>query len=288
MSKRSLPLNGLQTFLVTARHLNLTHAATELCITQGAVSRQIQTLEAWFGFPLFNRHARGLTLTPRAEQLLPELTQLLEKLHRLTEQVRLSPEQIRLKAPSCAMRWLVPRLVSFEQHYPQFHVALTTTLDHRRQLEDFDAAVIYGAVDSPGEKLFDEEITPVLAGHLTAPENYQQLQNYTFLHPTRDMSDWQLWLNKQAAPPEMIRNQHFETMDLAINAAAQGFGITVADINLAAPEIAQGRLIAPFHQTAKTGASYRLLHRTTTVKDEALKTLIHWLHQPVKPTANGK
>ena len=288
MSKRSLPVNGLQTFLVTAHHLNLTHAATELCITQGAVSRQIQALEAWFGFPLFNRHARGLTLTPRAELLLPELTQLLDKLHRLTEQVRLSPEQIRLKAPSCAMRWLVPLLVSFEQHYPHFHVALTTTLDHRRQLEDFDAAVIYGAADSPGEILFDEEITPVLAGHLTAPENYQQLQNYTFLHPTRDMSDWQLWLNKQSAPHEMIRNQHFETMDLAINAAVQGFGITVADIHLAAPEIAQGRLLAPFNETAKTGASYRLLHRKPSDPNEPLQTLIHWLHRSVKPTANEK
>ncbi|QFG76669.1 hypothetical protein DMB90_10410 [Raoultella planticola] len=43
----------METFLVTARHLNLTHAARELCLTQGAVSRQIAALEAWFGFPLF-------------------------------------------------------------------------------------------------------------------------------------------------------------------------------------------------------------------------------------------
>ena len=57
MSRRSLPLNAIDAFLVTARHLNLTHAATELCLTQGAVSRKIATLEAWFGFPLFERHA---------------------------------------------------------------------------------------------------------------------------------------------------------------------------------------------------------------------------------------
>ena len=63
MSRRSLPLNAIDAFLVTARHLNLTHAAAELCLTQGAVSRKIASLEAWFGFPLFERHARGLRLS---------------------------------------------------------------------------------------------------------------------------------------------------------------------------------------------------------------------------------
>lgn len=50
MSRRSFPLNAVETFIVTARHLNLTHAAKELCLTQGAVSRKIASLESWFGF----------------------------------------------------------------------------------------------------------------------------------------------------------------------------------------------------------------------------------------------
>jgi DNA-binding transcriptional LysR family regulator len=54
MSRRSFPLNAIDAFLKTARHLNLTHAAKELCLTQGAVSRKIASLEAWFGFPLLS------------------------------------------------------------------------------------------------------------------------------------------------------------------------------------------------------------------------------------------
>ncbi|MDU1924411.1 LysR family transcriptional regulator, partial [Enterobacter sp.] len=46
MSRRSFPLNAVETFIVTARHLNLTHAAKELCLTQGAVSRKIASLES--------------------------------------------------------------------------------------------------------------------------------------------------------------------------------------------------------------------------------------------------
>lgn len=66
MSRRTFPHNAVDAFLITARHLNLTHAAKELCLTQGAVSRKIATLESWFGFALFERHARGLRLSPRA------------------------------------------------------------------------------------------------------------------------------------------------------------------------------------------------------------------------------
>lgn len=71
MSRRSFPLNAVDAFLKTARHLNLTHAAKELCLTQGAVSRKIASLEAWFGFPLFERHARGLRLSPREAPYFP-------------------------------------------------------------------------------------------------------------------------------------------------------------------------------------------------------------------------
>lgn len=277
MARRDLPMNGLQTFLVTARHLNLTRAAAELCITQSAVSRQIIALEAWFGFPLFHRHARGLSLTSGGERLLPELRPILENLYRLTDAVRLAPRQLRLKAPSCAMRWLVPRLVSFEKQYPAIHVALTTTLDHRRRLEDFDAAIIYGTDHDEGTRLFEEELTPVLASHLPCPTTISQLQQFTFLHPTRDTVDWQLWLRQSAEKTTMIRHQHFDTMDLALNAASQGFGIAIADTRLVEQEIAQGRLVAPFSLKVKTGASYHLFQRPETPQDEDLQTLIHWL-----------
>ena len=62
MSRRSFPLNAVETFIVTARHLNLTHAARELCLTQGAVSRKIASLESWFGFPLFDVRRLAISL----------------------------------------------------------------------------------------------------------------------------------------------------------------------------------------------------------------------------------
>ncbi|PPS59264.1 hypothetical protein CRX72_18005 [Pantoea sp. BRM17] len=60
------------------------------------------------------------------------------------ERARQPSQTLRLKAPSCIMRWLLPRLIAFEQRYPATHVALTTTQEHLSQLEEFDAAIVYG------------------------------------------------------------------------------------------------------------------------------------------------
>ncbi|WP_130835045.1 LysR substrate-binding domain-containing protein [[Erwinia] mediterraneensis] len=280
MSRRVPPLNAIDAFLVTARHLNLTRAASELCITQGAVSRKIATLENWLGFALFERHARGLHLTAQGAALLPELRQGFEMLIKATEKASHHHATIRLKAPSCAMRWLLPRLISLEEQRPEIQVALTTTLEHHSQLENFDAAIVYGKPPSDAITLFDEVLTPVLAAHLAPPDNLEALARYTFLHPTADSRDWRLWLDAQRATLTMRRNQHFDTMDLAISAALQGFGVTVADVSLVESDIASGRLVAPFAAGVKTGAAYSLLQRPEENAPPLLPALVAWLCQP--------
>ena len=274
---RSLPLNAIHTFLVTARHLNLTRAAGELCITQGAVSRKIATLEHYLGFALFERHARGLRLTSQGAALLPELRQGFEQMIGATEKAMCHNGVIRLKSPTCAMRWLVPRLVALEQRRPELHVALTTTLEHNAQLESFDAAILYGTPPPGAVPLFEEAITPVMAAGMTPPASLDALAGMTFLHPTGDTRDWQLWLSAQNTTLPMTRNQHFSTMDLAISAAIQGFGVTVADINLVESDLANGRLIAPFPSRVKTGACYSLLQRSPQDAPSFLPELTAWL-----------
>jgi LysR family glycine cleavage system transcriptional activator len=277
MSRSALPLNAIHAFLVTARHLNLTRAANELCITQGAVSRKIATLESWLGFALFTRHARGLHLTEQGAALLPELQQGFALLVNATEKASRSNASIRLKAPTCAMRWLVPRLVELEQQRPDIHVALTTTLDHGSQLENFDAAIVFGPSPAGSICLFEERLTPVMASSVTPPTQISELVKFTFLHPTQDTRDWQLWLAKLDAALPMARNQHFATMDLAISAAIQGFGVTVADVNLVQNDLAHGRLIAPFAASVATGATYSLLQRAEKDAPPFLPELVAWL-----------
>ncbi len=281
MSQRPLPLNAIHAFIVTSRHLNLTRAADELCITQGAVSRKIASLESWLGFSLFDRHARGLRLTPQGSALLPALQAGYQQMYDAAQASR-QQAVIRLKAPTCAMRWLLPKLVALEKRRPELHVSLTTTLEHSAQLEHYDAAILYGPDRGPGICLFEEELTPVLAGSLlgTHPADARTLAAMTFLHPTADSRDWQLWLKSQQMTITMQRNQHFATMDLAISAAIQGYGVTVADVTLIAEDLARQQLIAPFSGRVKTGAVYSLIRRPAEEAPPLLDELVTWLSSP--------
>lgn len=58
-----MDLNQLKTFIAVAEEANLTRAAEILFLSQPAVSAQIKALEAELGVTLFNRNARGMTLT---------------------------------------------------------------------------------------------------------------------------------------------------------------------------------------------------------------------------------
>lgn len=279
MPQRPLPLNAIHAFIVTARHLNLTRAAGELCITQGAVSRKIAALEAWLGFALFDRHARGLNLTPQGASLLPALQSGYQQMQDAAQQASRQNAVIRLKAPTCAMRWLVPKLVALEKSRPELHVSLTTTVDHRTQLDNFDAAILYGSSPRNSVLLFEEALTPVMAASLLPeePAAAVSLAEMTFLHPTADSRDWQLWLQAHQQPLAMKRNQHFSTMDLAISAAIQGFGVTVADVTLITEDLAMRRLVAPFAGSVKTGAVYSLIRRPPSVSPPLLDELVAWL-----------
>ncbi len=287
MTKRTPPLNALHAFVVTARHLNLTRAAEELFVTQGAVSRQIATLESYLGFSLFQRHARGLTLTQQGSQYLPEVQAAFDLLFSATQKACQENAVIRLKAPTCAMRWLVPQLMKLEAEHPELHVSLTTTTDHTVDFktENFDAAIVFAEQplhDKQAYKLFDEVVAPVMAPHLIEKigivDNEPNLSAFTFLHPTQDERDWKLWLrNNVLRAVTMRKNQHFDTMDLAISAAIQGFGVAMADITLVEEDIRRKRLVKPFVESVKTGAAYYLQPHPQHPNSTQYETFLQWL-----------
>ena len=77
MNLARFSLNALRAFDAAARHLNFTHAADELCVTQAAVSHQVKSLEAQIGRALFRRTARGLVLTDEGARLAPTVALLM-------------------------------------------------------------------------------------------------------------------------------------------------------------------------------------------------------------------
>ncbi|PPC78874.1 LysR family transcriptional regulator [Pokkaliibacter plantistimulans] len=287
MSKRLPPLKTLHTFLVTAEHLNFTRAAEQLHLTQGAVSRQISNLEDYLGYTLFSRQARGLAMTREGEAILPGLQQAFELISTtLQPRANASDALLNIKLPTCAMRWFMPRLQRFQEHYPEQQFAVATTIDHGVQFdqENFAAAVLYCRQPPKGVEavqLFREHMTPVCIPSLIRPTQPLQqatdLLHYPLLHPSRDQHDWRQWLlqfNGPALSP--ARSYQFDTLDLAINAALQGMGVTMGDRTLVEEELQRGTLITPFPDSwMETGFSYYLVYPAR--HRSQLQPLARWL-----------
>jgi len=74
------PLQAVRVFDAVARHLNFTKAATELNMTQSAVSYQVKLLESFIGAPLFVREARGVALSEQGRMVAPMVRRALNDL----------------------------------------------------------------------------------------------------------------------------------------------------------------------------------------------------------------
>ncbi|MFB9886913.1 LysR substrate-binding domain-containing protein [Balneatrix alpica] len=284
--KRLPPFNALHSFMVTAEQPSFTHAAEALHLTQGAVSRQIAALEEYLGFPLFHRHARGLKLTEKGQQLLPKVAKLFSDLEATLDEIGSLQPTLKMKVPTCAMRWFFALLNTFQQQHPNHLIEVTTTFDHNADFsrDDYQAAVAYGPQSDQLHQypLFDEQLVPVCSPqmrHLPLVwESLDQLSQFTWLHPSADQSDWALWLkHNHASHLHASRNQHFETMDLAIQAAQQGYGIAMADRILVKEDVSMGRLLIPFDLPVKTGKCYCLAYPTTSKEQPDLRALLNWL-----------
>src|SRR5476651_1217234 len=82
------PLDLLRGFDAAARHLSFTRAAAELFLTQSAVSRQIQALEAFVGVELFERRHKALALTVEGQAYYRTVAHALDQLREATRKVR--------------------------------------------------------------------------------------------------------------------------------------------------------------------------------------------------------
>lgn len=263
------PLNALRVFDVTARCASFSQAAQQLCLTQGAVSRQIQSLEQFFGFPLFVRHPRQrLMLTAEGQLLEPVARAAFLRIEEVTQQLSRRSSVLALKIPTCAMRWMLPKIMRLRATQPDIEIQLTTTLSHTVDFatEPFDAAVVFGADAAHGHlervPLFAEVLSPVCTPAMQATLTcVDDLARHTLLHPTRDHADWRRWLDAAGAPQVRADvGPNFETMDLAADAAVQGFGVAISDCMLVADDIAAGRLVQPFALRLDTGQHYYLVY----------------------------
>ncbi|WP_419903539.1 LysR substrate-binding domain-containing protein [Kiloniella sp.] len=281
-----IQLNAIRAFETTVRLGSVKAAAAELCVTEGAVSRQIKKLEEVLSLSLVRRDHQAISATLLGDELAKEFSTALDLIDKTISQAQENRTRIRLQvAPSFAIRWLMPRLEALRKSIPSLDVRVTTTLlGNQFDRYSFDAGIIYGDGKWPdliSTKLSDEYLAPILPpqhqenAHSLTPQI--AFKTLTFLHTTADQRDWKLWLQEAGHTGVMdITGPAFETLDLAVRAAENGFGISLGDLALITEEIEKQRLCVPFGPVLKTGRGYYLVHPPTTLHTKALEEFTNW------------
>jgi len=178
MKARELPLVALRAFAVAARAPSLTAAASELGVTHGAISKQINALENWLGQQMFMREGRRLVLTPYGQVLAEKLGQSINEMQGACEYVRRQKNQlvVSVEAPATlAMYWLLPRLLEFQSENP--NITVWTATRQTGQSPDLSSTDIVITRGNPSqlatrlhatEFLFDERLTVISSPALLA------------------------------------------------------------------------------------------------------------------------
>lgn len=166
------PLDLLPTFEAAARNLSFTKAAQELFLTQSAVSRQVQALEAALGVRLFERRTRALALTAVGQSVYRSVQDVLERVEALARSARGTPEVRTVTlttTPGFASLWLIPRLVRFIEAHPAIDVRTSATNQVVYLARgDVDLAIRFCTLQESagGRRLFGGHVTPVCSQRL--------------------------------------------------------------------------------------------------------------------------
>jgi len=232
------PLLNLETVCVVAREGSFSAAAAVGNVTHGAISRRIQAVENWLGVPLFERHGRGVRLTPDGQRFVGRIDQAFNIIDEAAEQWHPNGNARLVKMsvlPSFAKLWLFERLAALEVGPPDSRIQLD--IEHRNADVtggDVDVAIRYGRgtwANVDCEVFLPEMLYPVASRNI-ADTVEGAGSNALLLHPLlhdSDLTGWRVWFEKSGITfKRRPQDRRFEDYDLVLAAAEAGLGIALA------------------------------------------------------------
>ncbi|MGH8461906.1 MAG: LysR substrate-binding domain-containing protein [Stenotrophobium sp.] len=296
----------MRAFEAVARLRSFRKASDELFVTPAAVTHQIKALEEQLGISLFARFSHGVELTPAAEAALPRLQQGFEMVGQAVRDLRDFGQSPRLTisvTTTLASRWLVPRLERFLSKHPGVDVRI---LASNRQAEPFerkhqeathaelmqtpDIEIHFSQGPPAGDivdPLFSVHVVPMCHPRLVkasppmlVPDD---LRHRTLLHgdsrlTDRSQSTWAKWLKLAGATMvDPRRGLQLDHSTLALEAAADGLGVTLAMPMLAAQELSEGKVCIVFPIALSLAKAYFIVTSTAAIQRPEVSAFRVWL-----------
>ena len=289
MPLRLPPLPALRFFEAAGRHQSFKLAAAELNVTPSAISHGIVGLEQALGVELFVREPRGISLTATGADYLSYVSEAFSLIaigtqrlpnHRADRPIALSC------APTFASRWLLPRLAGFRARWPNVNVSVDTS--HRQvgfPVDGFDFAIRLSRAPVAGTawtRLFGEQFVPVCSPAyletLRDEHGNPDLRRATLIHVNTASEDWQAWLDATgSAGLDTAGGLRVDTIQLAFEAAAMGFGVALGRKPLVDPDLEGGALVAASPALSASTTAYWLVSAENSDRRPELVDFKRWL-----------
>ncbi len=305
---RRIDTGFLRAFDAAARLGSFTAAARELCVTQSALSRQIQSIEYEVGLRLFERDGPRVRLSASGERLAAALRPALASLDATVEELRQSLRRPKVRITtfaSFASLWLMPRLPLFQAEHPEVDIAVEAS----DQIIDLDAteqdiALRLAHPEHPAvrgaqaQALFEERIAPVCSPRLLAELQRRgaglqapgDLRHTTLIAevgpggtPSRSLAylrdlSWDAWFrivgHRDVQPLSWLElNFTHQT----VQAAQAGMGVAMGQMSLICPLLADGSLSLPLGAPQRTGVFYYMVLREQARMRPEVQALVDWL-----------
>ena len=287
-------LNALRAFEAAARHGSFKAAAAELSVSQSAISHQVKALEAALGVRLFVRKVRHVELTSNGLTYFPVLRDAFRRIADATRViVELHTEDIITvqSYSTFTIRWLIPRIPSFEKSNPDLRLRLNTAqtdVDFRNT--DVDACILIGKPDRPDlhfSHLFACEMFPLCSpGYLQEHgpiELPQELHKNSLLQVYPSANDWTVWLHaNEVTGVNLNDGPQFDSYDLALSGALQGLGIALGQQPYVASDLQSGMLVEIFPgRRIENPGEWYLVCRRESDGHEKISKFREWIRSEI-------
>ena len=287
-----LPLNALRAFDAVGQHLSFTAGAQALRVSQSALSRHVLSLEDLLGKKLLERRPQHLVLTEEGAILLPVVRKCFDRLEQVLNRVKDGEHTGRTlrvhMPPSLLNHMALPLLQDFRREFPDILIDVSSSHVTGLPATELDAAVVYdrpNVDDRVTDLLWMVRVTPICSPQVARANQGKGLAQFIaeneLLHVKLEGEPrgllWANFLRQCAIPADTDKGLAFDTAISAVQYAIAGGGVALADIDMFAAELEDGRLVAPYDTVFEEGYGYYLKFHAEDLADPVISLFRSWL-----------
>lgn len=228
-----MEFKDLEIFQMVAKKGTVTEAAKELSYVQSNITARIKKLEIELNTPLFNRHNRGMTLTPEGKKLLVYCEKILSLTNEMKKVVQSKDEPSgKLEIGTVETVIQLPLILSaYNKKYKNVDLSLFSGVTEKLQEEvlnhRLDGAFVTESAPHPdliSHDVFQEELVLISDVNATSLEQLKDEPFLCFSKGCGYRARLEEWYKDQNITPQKV--MEFGTLETILSSVVVGLGIT--------------------------------------------------------------